>query len=97
MSRLVVVLLAACFSLLGPAQSAAQKQQQSDADIKKAIIADSISRYSGNCPCPYNTARNGSRCGKRSAYSKPGGASPICYETDVTPEMVKTWKERRKQ
>ncbi|MEP7452723.1 SH3 domain-containing protein [Phyllobacterium sp. SB3] len=35
--------------------------------------------YSGTCDCPYDYARNGSRCGGRSAYSRPGGRSPICY------------------
>lgn len=37
--------------------------------IKQAIIQESIESYSGNCPCPYNSARNGSRCGGRSAWS----------------------------
>lgn len=35
----------------------------SDAQIKQILIKQSIANYSGNCPCPYNTARNGSRCG----------------------------------
>lgn len=34
---------------------------------------------SGSCDCPYDYARNGSRCGGRSAYSRPGGRSPVCY------------------
>ena len=37
------------------------------------MIKESIDGYPGNCPCPYNTARNGSRCGKRSAYNRAGG------------------------
>jgi len=48
-----------------------------------AFIQQSINNYSGNCPCPYNRASNGSRCGKRSAYSRPGGYSPLCYSSDV--------------
>ena len=40
----------------------------SDYQVKKLIINDSISSYSGKCPCPYNLASNGSRCGGRSAY-----------------------------
>jgi len=35
--------------------------------------------YSGNCPCPYDTASDGSICGARSAWSRSGGASPVCY------------------
>jgi hypothetical protein len=64
-----------------------------DEQIKHAIIQDSISSYPGNCPCPYNTARNGSRCGGRSAYSRAGGYSPLCYARDVTQEMVATYKQ----
>ena len=60
--------------------------------ITQLIIQQSIASYPGNCPCPYNQASNGSRCGKRSAYSKPGGASPICYPEDVTPEMIKRFR-----
>ena len=37
------------------------------------IIQDSISQYPGKCPCPYSIMSNGKKCGKRSAYSKPGG------------------------
>lgn len=37
------------------------------------------SPYYGTCDCPYDRARNGSRCGGRSAYSRPGGRSPVCY------------------
>ncbi|AYN07663.1 YHYH domain-containing protein (plasmid) [Alteromonas sp. RKMC-009] len=68
---------------------------QTDDVIVKLIIADSIKGYSGNCPCPYNTTSNGSRCGNRSAYSKPGGYEPICYSTDVTPDMIKTYRSRK--
>lgn len=65
---------------------------QSDDKIKDKIIAQSISSYSGRCPCPYSIDRAGRRCGKRSAYSRPGGASPLCYKTDVSDEMVKKYK-----
>lgn len=75
------------FSLVAMGVSA-----ESDSAIKQAIIQESISSYPGNCPCPYNTARNGSKCGKRSAYSKPGGYAPICYERDVSKERVKAYR-----
>ena len=52
--------------------------------IKEKMILESISRYSGNCPCPYNYASNGSKCGKRSAYSRAGGYSPLCYKSDIS-------------
>lgn len=66
----------------------------SDAEIKKTLITRSLSLYSGNCPCPYNSARGGSRCGRRSAYSRPGGASPLCYSSDVTKQMVRDYRSR---
>lgn len=70
----------------------AKQPTQSDEAIKKEIIQQSIQTYSGNCP--YNTARNGSRCGKRSAYNRVGGAAPLCYPEDVSDRMVKEFKGR---
>lgn len=64
----------------------------SDADIAKRLIQESIDAYPGNCPCPYNLARNGSRCGKRSAYNRAGGYAPLCFEEDVSPEMLKRYR-----
>jgi len=88
-------LVAAMLCIIGTISyaDAAQKKSSPDTQIKKAIIKESIEQYPGNCPCPYNTARNGSRCGKRSAYSKPGGCAPICYESDVTQDMIREWRE----
>lgn len=63
-----------------------------DAIIQK-IIERSIRNYSGNCPCPYNTMRNGRRCGGNSAYSKPGGRSPICFASDVTEAMISAFRQ----
>lgn len=60
--------------------------------IKQKIIQQSIESYPGNCPCPYNTARNGSCCGKRSAYNRAGGYAPLCYPEDVSDRMVREYK-----
>ncbi|WP_240548819.1 hypothetical protein [Cobetia sp. 4B] len=78
---------------LGAIQGAVA-QEPTDDEIKQQIIRQSIARYSGNCPCPYNSASNGSRCGKRSAYSRPGGASPTCYPGDVSVNMIEQWRRR---
>ena len=64
----------------------------SDAQVRQAIIRESLTSYPGTCPWPYNTDRAGRSCGRRSAYSRPGGYSPICYETDVTPQMVSRFR-----
>nr|WP_264626090.1 hypothetical protein [Candidatus Symbiopectobacterium sp. NZEC135] len=82
--------------LLLPEGAIAKAQPVNNEQIKQAIIDESISAYSGNCPCPYNSARNGSSCGKRSAWSRAGGYSPICYKHEVTQEMIDTWKKRHK-
>lgn len=65
----------------------------SDADVTQLLIDESINNYSGNCPCPYNHAKNGSRCGKRSAYSRIGGESPLCYKSDISKEMIEAWRK----
>jgi len=62
------------YSLPSYSTSTKSKQQQID---------ESIAAYPGNCPCPYSRASNGSKCGKRSAWSKPGGYEPLCYESDI--------------
>ena len=68
-----------------------------DAEIKQAIIQQSLASYPGPCPCPYNTMRNGRQCGGNSAYSKPGGYEPICYETQVTPQMIRLYRQQHGQ
>ena len=50
----------------------------------KQMIKESIAQYKGKCPCPYSIMSNGKKCGKRSAYSKPGGYQPLCYISDIT-------------
>jgi hypothetical protein len=46
------------------------------------------------CACPDDRARNGSLCGGRSARSRPGGASPLCYPSDVTAAMIESYRNR---
>lgn len=67
----------------------------SDAQIRQLLIARSIATYPGNCPCPYSLDRAGRQCGKRSAYSKPGGYAPLCYPVDVTIEMVASFRTKQ--
>lgn len=71
----------------------AKQSANSDTKIKQEIIEESIASYPGNCPCPYNTARNGSRCGKRSAYNRAGGYAPVCYPEDVTEKMIQQYRK----
>ena len=84
----LLFLIGLCLSFVVEAKQGAENT----AAIKQKIIQQSIESYPGNCPCPYNTARNGSRCGKRSAYNRAGGYAPICYAKDITAQMIREFK-----
>lgn len=86
----------AVLALLGAFSVSGKDARLPDSAIIKILIDDSISSYPGNCPCPYNSARNGSRCGKRSAYNRPGGYAPLCFNEDVSKEMVEAYRRRVK-
>jgi hypothetical protein len=66
-------------------------------DLAIAALIEKASRasYPGNCACPDNVDRAGRRCGARSAYSRPGGRSPMCYERDVPAAMIAAERRRR--
>lgn len=86
------LVLAALLPILALAGDADGKGRLSDAQVKQRIIKASINEYPGNCPCPYNSASNGSRCGRRSAWDRAGGYAPMCYASDVTASDVKAWR-----
>ncbi len=73
----------------------AKKPALSDAHIARTLIERSIALYSGSCPCPYNVMRNGRRCGGNSAWSRPGGRSPLCYPSDITADMIAAYRARQ--
>jgi hypothetical protein len=104
----VVLLLLSSFALVAAARDSSSapcpiraaapakgkpEKRPTDAQVKQILIDESIAAYDGNCPCPYSRARNGSLCGRRSAYSRPGGAAPLCYPKDVTDDMVREYRE----
>lgn len=78
-------------------QAPRRAPSRSDAEIRRILVRQSIAGYSGSCPCPYNTDRAGRRCGRRSAYSRPGGASPLCYPGDVSDAAVEAYRARMKR
>jgi hypothetical protein len=68
------------------------------AAIATIIIQASRDQYHAGgrpCACPDDTMRNGRACGGRSAYSRPGGASPLCYPSDVTAAMIESYRLRQ--
>jgi len=64
-------------------------------DIRRLMIEQSLSSYFGSCPCPYNTDRAGRSCGRRSAYSRPGGAAPLCYPSDISDAQVRSFRDQQ--
>lgn len=61
--RLQFCLLAVAMALAPHALAKGPSTALSDANIRTLLIQQSINAYPGNCPCPYNAARNGSSCG----------------------------------
>jgi hypothetical protein len=74
--------------------SAAAAAELSNEQIRQALMQQSIAAHAGNCACPYQVDRAGRKCGRRSAYSKQGGDEPLCYASDVTPEMIASFRNR---
>ncbi|MDB6147946.1 MAG: hypothetical protein JWO45_1610 [Spartobacteria bacterium] len=74
--------------LTGPAGAQAPLSDEQIATIIVQASRDAYYRTGHPCACPEDSARNGSRCGGRSAYSRPGGAVPRCYVTDVKKEEI---------
>jgi len=92
----IIIGFVALISLLCAFSVAGKEVQATDAAIVKLLIDDSISSYPGHCPCPYNSASNGSRCGKRSAYNRGGGYAPLCFKEDVSKGMVEEYRAQHK-
>jgi hypothetical protein len=69
-------------------------ERATDEEIRELIISNSIARYPGSCPCPYNTDSAGRRCGERSAYSRSGGHSPICYKRNIPDDLVSRYRRK---
>jgi hypothetical protein len=67
------------------------------AAIAAIIVQASRDQYHAGgrpCACPDDSMLNGRACGGRSAYSRPGGASPLCYPGDVTAAMIESYRQR---
>lgn len=90
-SKIIFSILMAT-SVFWAGMSEAKTSKQTDDQIRQLIIENSIASYPGVCACPFNSARNGSSCGRRSAWSKQGGYAPVCYKKEVSKEMVDDWR-----
>jgi hypothetical protein len=88
------IVVAAASLLLAFSATAKDVPPLTDAQVRQVMIQESIASYPGRCPCPYNSAKNGSSCGGRSAYSRPGGYAPLCYPKDISDDMVKKYRQQ---
>ena len=95
MQLLRFALICASMAFASFASFASAQTTLSAAQVRQKIIAESIAAYPGRCPCPYHSARNGSACGGRSAWSRQGGYAPLCYEREISAEMVSRWRQER--
>lgn len=91
---LTILMVTLVFGFASEDLGAQDEPKLADDEIKQILINMSIASYPGNCPCPYSRASNGSLCGKRSAYSKPGGYSPMCYKSDVSDAQVQVYRKK---
>jgi hypothetical protein len=94
-SRVAPLLRLFAVLLIHTTGSAFGDEALSDVEVREVIIRESIAAYQATghpCAGPYNIARNGSQCGHRSAYSRPGGAEPLCYPGDVSDGMILDWR-----
>ena len=92
-TRTIVVSLVMGISLLWFDASDAKAPQQTDDQIRQRMIDESVASYPGVCACPFNSARNGSSCGRRSAWSKQGGYAPLCYKKEISKQRVEEWRK----
>jgi hypothetical protein len=68
------------------------------AAIVAIIVQASRDQYHAGgrpCACPDDSMRNGRACGGRSAYSRPDGAAPLCYPSDVTAVMIESYRQKQ--
>jgi hypothetical protein len=83
-----------------PATDKREAEVLSAVAIAALIVKESRSAYYATgrpCACPDDRMRNGHACGGRSAYSRPGGAAPLCYPADVSTEMISSYRARLAQ
>jgi hypothetical protein len=64
-----------------------------DSVAREYAINFSIKQYAEPCPCPYSKDFQSLQCGDRSAYTRTGGAEPLCYARDVSLEEIWTWQQ----
>jgi hypothetical protein len=94
MRALIALLFVGMFAGPLSAQNAAKLSDVQIAVIIVQASRDAYYRTGHPCACPEDLAKNGSRCGKRSAYSRPGGSKPYCYDSDVSKAEIDRYRAK---
>jgi hypothetical protein len=67
----------------------------SDDDIKQGVMTQARAAYHGDCMCPYDIDKKTRHlCLDHSAYRGPHGNAIVCYDQDVTPAMMVTYRQQ---
>ena len=69
-------------------------KQLSETRIRQQIMLESQAPYRGRCVCPYQTRDAKGRSCKGRHETVTTLPKPICYPQQVTPAMIRNWKQR---
>jgi hypothetical protein len=75
-------------------------QALTDEQIAARIIQENRHAYYGvahPCACPDDLDLDGSQCGGKSDYSRPGSSQPKCYPKDVTKSDIDKYRAQHFQ
>ena len=93
----LIILMFAAVAAAGDAFAQAPLKAQTPEEIAAVLVERSRAAYHASgkpCACPDDSMRNGRRCGAHSAYSRPGGARPYCYVSDVPAAEIARFNSR---
>lgn len=83
-------------SLLTEKSSSSSDSKTSDSDIRKALLRVNLvthMRLKGPCPCPDMYARDDSRCGSRSSWSRSAKRNVTCFPEEIHDRAVEKWRK----
>jgi hypothetical protein len=96
-SFLDLILKVAVIASAMPSSDDSLRTRNIKAGFIKGYLSNNKEEYDENCGCPYDKASDHSRCGARSAWSKPHGATPDCISELITTKDYKDKDLLRRQ
>jgi Bacterial SH3 domain len=64
--------------------------------IVRTLIRESIANHPGSCACPYHARQGRILCKTQSAHSRGGSRAPLCFASDITPDMIAAYGQRQR-